>query len=90
MAGLRHPRTAIGRRVFLTLAVISALRRAGCRVLEANAHADPPLVRVDRQPSCVDSYGFRSPPPGCVRVPVLCTAMRWGTRIEWINTETHQ
>jgi hypothetical protein len=90
MVRLRNPFNPISRRAFHALTVIEALERTGCRVIEAHAHTAPPVVRVDRQPSVVESYGFRAPPAGCVRVPVLCVAEQWGTRIEWFSKEANQ
>lgn len=88
---IRNRSNPLGRATFRTMQVISALTAMGCQVVEAHAHLDPPVIRVDREPSGVlDSYGYISPPPGCVRVPVLCSGIRWGTRIEWISKERNQ
>lgn len=83
-------RSPVSRRAFQAMQVIVALERDGCRVLEAHAHTSPPVVRVDRRPTSVESYGFRAPPAGCVRVPVLCVAECWGTRVEWFSQEPNQ
>ena len=87
---LRNPFNPHSRQAFRALGVIEALERSGCRVLHASAHAGQPVIRVDRQPSLIDTWGFLPPPPGCVRVPVLCAAEKWGARIEWINPEHNQ
>lgn len=87
----RNRTNRLSRNSLRTMAVISILRRAGCRVIEAHAHLSPPVVRVDREPvGVLAAWGFRPPPPGCVPVPVLCAGIRWGTRIEWNAMERHQ
>lgn len=74
-----------------TLAVVGELSRRGCRVRDASAHTAVPVVRIDPPPpGLFATYGFLPPPAGCVRVPVLCAAHRWRTRIEWISQEPNQ
>lgn len=73
------------------LAVITHLERRGCTVREAHAHLEPPLIRIDPPPpGAIDSYGFRAPPPGRVRIPVTCVATVFHARVEWISKEKHQ
>ena len=87
---LRHPISLPARRAFRALQAIERLERDGCRVVDAHAHGQTTTIRVDRRPSWADTYGYAVPPAGCVRVPVLCIAERWGTRITWISKEKSQ
>ncbi len=79
------------RNLYRTLSVCGRLTRRGCRILEAHAHLDPPLIRISPPPAGVlPTYGYRSPPAGRVRVPLWCVAQVNRTRVEWVATEVHQ
>lgn len=79
------------RNVYRTLALCGRLTRHGCRVLEAHAHLEPPVVRISPPPAGVfATYGYLPPPGGRVRVPVLCAATVNQVRVEWFAKERHQ
>lgn len=76
---------------YKTMAIVAHLEKRGCLVREAHAHLSPPVIRIDQPPPGVfDTYGFRPPPPGSVRVPVLCVAQAFNARVEWISKEKNQ
>lgn len=87
---LRNPLNHMARQSLRVMHAMAMLQADGCRILDSHAHTTPPVIRVDRRPSLIQSFGFVSPPPGKVRVPVLCAGHRWGLRIEWINRESNQ
>ena len=87
---LRHPISPPARRAFRALQAIERVVREGCRVVVAGDEGLTRTRRGDRRPSWADTYGYAVPPAGCVRVPVLCIAERWGTRITWISKEKSQ
>lgn len=72
------------------LHLIAVLERDGCSVVAAHAHAGRAVIRVDRRPTWIDTYGYRPPPPGTVRQPVVCVAEQCGARVEWVSKERHQ
>ncbi|AFL76198.1 hypothetical protein [Thiocystis violascens] len=73
-----------------TLAVAGELARRGCRVLDAQVLPHPRVRISAPPPGLLPTFGFLPPPPGVCRVPVLCVAHRWRTRIEWFATEGNQ
>lgn len=75
--------------VYRTLRVCAALRRRGCRVLDAYAHCEPPVIRIGAPPAgAIATYGYLPPPPvGRVRMPVLCAAIVDRVRVEWCARE---
>lgn len=87
---LIYPLTQTARATLRALHVISDLERDGCTVVEAHAHTGRTAIRVDRRPTWIDTYGYRPPPAGTVRQPVVCVAEHRGARIEWISKERNQ
>jgi hypothetical protein len=65
-----------------TLSVLAELERRGCRITAARL-LPCPAVRVDRAPAGIDTWGYREPPRGTIRVPTEHVATLRGVRITW-------
>lgn len=64
------------------LDTIGALTRGGCRVLDA--HVLPQAsVRVDRCPDGLDTWAYKSAPPGAIPGPLEHYAVIGGVLVRW-------